>query len=33
VNIPNEDGETALHEASFEGHSEIVKMLKEAGAK
>ena len=33
LNVVNENGATALHWASQEGHSEIVKILKEAGAK
>ncbi len=33
VNVVDEYGATALYWASYKGHSEIVKMLKEAGAK
>ncbi len=32
VNVVNKYGETALHEASFWGRSDVVKMLIEAGA-
>jgi ankyrin repeat protein len=33
VNVVNRDGETALYWTSSWGYSEIVKILKEAGAK
>ncbi len=33
VNAKNKKGETALMEASKRGHDEVVKLLKQAGAK